>query len=53
MTVALYARRKDWSLDEVIVRLRHSRIHAADCGECETKPGGSIVWIGLSCSPER
>ena len=39
MTVALYARRKGWSLDEVIVRLRHSRIHAADCAECETKAG--------------
>jgi putative redox protein len=23
----------------VVVRLRHSRIHAADCAECETKAG--------------
>jgi uncharacterized OsmC-like protein len=37
MTVALYARRKAWTLAEVIVRLSHSRIHAADCAECETK----------------
>lgn len=37
MTVALYARRKGWPLTEVTVRLRHSRIHAKDCAECETK----------------
>ncbi len=39
MTVALYARRKGWPLEDVTVRLRHSRIHAADCAECETKEG--------------
>ena len=39
MTVALYARRKGWPLEEVTVRLWHSRIHAADCAECETKTG--------------
>jgi uncharacterized OsmC-like protein len=39
MTVALYARRKAWPLEHVVVRLRHSRVHAADCAECETKAG--------------
>jgi putative redox protein len=39
MTVALYARRKGWPLEYVTVRLQHSRIHAADCAECETKTG--------------
>ncbi len=39
MTVALYARRKQWPLDSVTVRLRHSRIHAADCKDCETRTG--------------
>jgi putative redox protein len=39
MTVALYARRKQWPLDEVIVKLWHSRIHAKDCEDCETKAG--------------
>lgn len=39
MTVALYARRKGWPLDGVTVRLRHSRIHAADCEDCDTKEG--------------
>ncbi len=39
MTIALYARRKHWPLTEVAVRLRHSRVHAADCADCETKEG--------------
>ena len=39
MTVALYARRKQWALEEVTVRLRHDRIHAEDCADCETKEG--------------
>jgi len=39
MTVALYARRKGWPLEGVTVRLRHAKIHAVDCAECETKEG--------------
>ena len=39
MTIALYARRKGWPLRDVTVRLWHSRIHAEDCAECETKQG--------------
>jgi uncharacterized OsmC-like protein len=37
MTVGMYARRKGWPLDEVTVNLRHSKIHASDCADCETK----------------
>jgi uncharacterized OsmC-like protein len=39
MTIALYARRKQWPLTGVTVRLSHSRIHAEDCAECETGQG--------------
>ena len=39
MTLALYARKKQWPLERVEVRLRHSKIHATDCDECETKDG--------------
>lgn len=39
MTLSMYARRKRWPLKAVTVRLRHSKIHAADCAECETKEG--------------
>lgn len=36
MTLTMYARRKCWPLDAVTIRLRHSKIHAADCEQCET-----------------
>ena len=39
MTVGLYARRKQMPLENIIVSLWHSRIHAKDCEECETKEG--------------
>ena len=39
MTVSLYARTKKWPLESVTVNLRHSKIHATDCGDCETKKG--------------
>jgi putative redox protein len=39
MTVGMYARRKKWPLDQITVSLRHSRIDAVDCAECETKVG--------------
>ena len=39
MTIALYARRKQWPLTGVTIRLRYSRVHAIDCAECETKEG--------------
>ena len=39
MTVGMYARHKAWPLESVTVRLRHSRVHAADCSTCETKEG--------------
>jgi putative redox protein len=39
MTVGMYARRKGWPLEEVTVNLRHSKIHATDCADCETKEG--------------
>jgi uncharacterized OsmC-like protein len=39
ITVTMYAQRKDWPLRDITVRLRHSRIHAEDCAECETKEG--------------
>ena len=41
MTVRMYANRKGWQLERVRVTLRHSRIHAEDCADCETRIG----WI--------
>jgi len=34
MTLNLYARRKQWPLESVTVRLRQDRIHSKDCKEC-------------------
>lgn len=39
MTVRMYAKRKEWPLEQVRVTLRHSRIHAQDCADCETRIG--------------
>ena len=39
MTVRLYAERKGLPLERVAVRLRHGKVHAADCAECETREG--------------
>jgi uncharacterized OsmC-like protein len=39
MTVGLYARRKQFPLENIMVSLWHSRIYAQDCEECETKEG--------------
>lgn len=39
MTIRMYADRKKWPLDGVAVKLRHQKIHAQDCAECETKTG--------------
>jgi putative redox protein len=39
MTVGLYARRKQFPLENITVFLSHTRIHAQDCEACETKQG--------------
>jgi uncharacterized OsmC-like protein len=39
MTVGFYARRNHLPLENVTVSLWHSRIHARDCEDCETKDG--------------
>lgn len=44
MTLRMYAERKKWPLRGVEVKLRHRRVHAKDCEECETKDGRLEVF---------
>ncbi len=39
MTLRMYADRKAWPLEAATVRLKHAKIHAADCETCETREG--------------
>src|SRR5438552_17094466 len=39
MTIGFYARKRRWPLEDISVSLRHSKIHAIDCEECEIKEG--------------
>jgi putative redox protein len=48
MTVSLYANRKKWPVEQVIMRLRHERVYADDCVNCED-PKSKIdrIWLRL------
>ncbi len=35
----MYANRKNFPLKEITIGIRHNKIHAQDCEDCETKEG--------------
>ncbi|OKL41353.1 OsmC family protein [Pontibacter flavimaris] len=37
ITLHMYAQRKGWPLERAEVRLRHERVHAVDCTQCDEK----------------
>ena len=39
MTLRMYANRKQYPLDVIEVKLKHTKIHAQDCEDCETDKG--------------
>jgi putative redox protein len=39
MTLKMYASHKKLKLESATVRVRHGKIHAADCEDCETTEG--------------
>jgi putative redox protein len=50
ITVRMYADRKGWPMTGIAVEVKHSRVHAEDCADCETKTGtisrlDKTVWI--------
>jgi len=59
MTLRMYADRKEWPLDAVTVKLRHQKIDAADCDDCQTKEGKldqiqrEIELTGALDSPQK
>jgi putative redox protein len=52
LTVTMYARRKNWPLERVTVRLRQERRHAKDCAECQRSAEGFIHRIERSVTVE-
>lgn len=38
MTLRLYADRRGWPLERARVELRHRKVHAQDCAECDRRP---------------
>ena len=59
MTINLYAARKKWPLEQVVVRLKHSRVHADDCVDCENpksmieRVDKSVELVGLLDEAQR
>jgi len=53
ITLRMYADRKEWPLESVLVRLKHEKIDATDCDTCKTEKGKidridrEIEFIGL------
>ncbi len=52
MTVHLYARRKEWPVDAVTVKLSHGKVNARDCEESESAPNAKIDLIHTEISFE-
>ena len=44
MTLSSYARRKNWPLEDVTVRLSHTKVYAADCSDCD-RPNAKLDRI--------
>lgn len=59
MTVHMYAARKKWPLEQVVVNLRHQRRYVEDCADCD-KPSAlldhidrSITFVGALDQAQR
>jgi putative redox protein len=52
MTVHLYARRKQWPVETVTIRMQHNKIYARDCEDCVSLPNTKIDLIETEISFE-
>ena len=52
MTLRMYAERKQIPLDDLQVHLRHDRVHAADCADCEQGKGMERITRRISLGGE-
>ena len=59
MTVRLYAKRRQWPLQRIVIRLRHEKIYIEDCENCDTEPAmldhifREIEFTGGTLTPEQ
>ncbi len=45
MTMRMYANRKKWKVDRIAVSVKHDKVHAADCADCETREDESKIDV--------
>jgi putative redox protein len=45
MTVRMYAKRKNWPVEDVELSLSTQKIHAKDCEDCESDPNARVDII--------
>ncbi len=50
MTVKMYARRKNWPLEDVELSLSTRKVHAKDCEDCESDPNARVDIIDRQIS---
>lgn len=50
MTVQMYARRKQWPVEGVTVKLDYERIKARDCDDCTSPPNANVDLITVNIS---
>src|SRR5262249_12154643 len=58
ITVTMYARKKGWPLSEVTVWLRHSKVYATDCADCDSREAiidqiARDIRFGGALTPEQ
>lgn len=59
MTLMMYARKKEWPLEQVEVDLQITKIHARDCEDCESDPDARVdiiqvdLQLGGELTPEQ